>query len=283
MRKRLIHLSFLLFGLGGVGLLTHQVAAAPQAIEAGNDGRPTRLMGRLQELVRQLRELRQDYYTQKTQDDAEIEAAQRDCDLLKSQVEDLGAQEASLDTELSDYRAQIRDLEEQLETKAVVRAVVDRELAAFTSAQARQIEAGVPYKQQERIARLRAGLPDPNAAAVFSVAERLGHLWSYAQEELRLAGSSETYTDRAVVEEDALPYARYFRVGQLMLGYVTEDAREAAMWLDSPTGGRWRAISDPKQLAQLRDAAEILDRRQAPRFVSLPIVLDVPDPDEKSP
>ena len=275
MRRRFVQLGVLLVALVGTCCLAH-------AAEAVKDGDPARLMGRLQELIRQLRELRQDYYTQKAQDVAEMEAARRDCDLLKGQVADLREQEASLDAALADYRSQIQQLETELEEKAILGALVEQELNAFASAQVRQIEAGIPYRQLDRLARLRAASPEPNEATV-SVAERLGHLWSYAQEELRLAESSETYTERASVKNDALPYARYLRVGQLLLGYVTEDGEEGAVWLNLPEAGRWQAIADPKQLAQLRDAAEILDRRQAPRFVSLPIILDDSKPEKKSP
>ena len=55
------------------------------------------------------------------------------------------------------------------------------------------------------------------------------------------------------------------------------------MWVDGPEGGQWQRISGARQLGPLRDAAEILDRRQAPRFVSLPIVLDAAGESEKSP
>jgi len=277
MRRRIVQIILILVTCVGVVALPHGAAGAESASGA------TPLMGTLQELVRQLRELRRAYYTQKARDEAEMDEARRDRDLLQSQVEALREQEASLDAELAAYGAQIEDLESQLARKAAVRAVVERELAAFGSAQVRQIEAGIPYKQEERIARLRAGTSDANEAAGLSAGGRLEHLWSYAQEELRLAGSSETYSERAGLESGAAPYARYFRVGQLVLGYVTEDGEEGAVWLDGPQGGRWQAISDPKQFGPLRDAAEILDRRQAPRFVSLPIVLDTSDASEKSP
>jgi len=282
MRRQLLEVSLLLMVLTGVGSWLHKAASAAPVAVAGYDGGPAPAVEQLRELVRQLRELRQDYYRQKARDDAEIEAARHNGELLRSQVEELRAQEAALDTELADYQSQIGILRSQLEHKTIVREEINREVVAFASAQVTQIEEGIPYKQQERIARLRASSPDPNHATTVSAVDRLNDLWSYAQEELRLAASSETYTERATLEEQTLPYARYFRVGQLLLGYVTEDGQQAAMWLDGPQGGRWQPISDPRQFAQLRDAAEILDRRQAPRFVSLPIVLNDRNPNEKS-
>ena len=118
MRRRFLQLSVLLATLAVVGLMVPQVTAA--------EGGATRLMGKLQELVRQLRELRQDYYKQKAQDDAEIEAARRNGELLRSQLEELREQEVLLDAELADYQVQVENLEAELGRKAVVREAVER-------------------------------------------------------------------------------------------------------------------------------------------------------------
>jgi hypothetical protein len=101
----------------------------------------------------------------------------------------------------------------------------------------------------------------------------LGHVWNYAQEEFRLSRSPETYTDRAPAKDGSTPYARYFRVGQLILGYVTEDGRQTAIWSSLLDNKGWQVITDQKQSSQIRSAVEILDRRQAPKLVILPITL----------
>ncbi len=100
---------------------------------------------------------------------------------------------------------------------------------------------------------------------------------------MRLAGSSETYSDRASVEGNLTPYARYFRLGQSMLGYVTEDGQQTALWTPTLDADPWQAILDPAQAAQVRSAVEILDRRQAPAFVLLPIAVTVPPAEGKTP
>ncbi len=281
MRKRLFLASVLFVGLLAGGLLTHRAMATSQAV-ATSDGQ-TSLLETLQGLVTQLRQRRQDYYRQKALNETEMHTARENRAFLQTQVEDLREQEADLDRQLEESRSQVQTLEVQLKQKATLQNVVSREIMTFASEQQTQIAEGIPYKQSERIARLQAGVADVNESALTSVANQLGHLWSYAQEELRLAGSSETYTERAPVGEDALPYARYFRVGQLILGYVTEDGHQAAIWLSSPQGGRWQTISDPGQVAQIRNAVEILDRQQAPRFVSLPIATNASHLDTAEP
>ena len=62
-------------------------------------------------------------------------------------------------------------------------------------------------------------------------------------------------------------------MGQKILGYITEDGKQSAIWLSWPNRKDWLFITDTKQSAQIRSAVEILDRRQGPRLVTLPIVL----------
>lgn len=268
MQRRLVQVSLLMMAL---------TAPRLHAEKAVEPAAPTEALRRL---VTQLRELRQDYYRQKDRDEAEIEEARRNRDLLRSQVEELREQQATLDAELANYQSQVRTLEAERQSKAAVRREIDHNLETFVSAQATQIQEGIPYKQSDRLAPLQAPPADPNDPATTSVAARLSGLWSYSQQELHLAASSETYSERATLEEGTTPYARYFRVGQLILAYVTEDGQKAAVWLNEPQGGRWRLISDPKQFAPLRDAVEILDRQQMPRFVSLLIILNTQDSDQ---
>ena len=282
MRSHLPQVILLLAALAGIGSLTQRAVSAAQGADVAREPESASELKRLQELVRQLREIRQEYYTQKAQDEEAIRAVRRDKDSLRSEVEELREQEAALDAELADYRSQVQVLESAIEGRTAFRQDVARRLAAFVSEQEQQIAEGIPYKQQERLARLQSSSPDPNDATPASVASRLSSLWSYAQEELRLAASSETYTARATGNEGTLPHARYFRVGQSWLAYVTESGQHGAIWHVAPQGGRWHAIVNPEQMAPLRDATEILDQRQAPRFVPLPTVLNVPSPNDES-
>ena len=62
-------------------------------------------------------------------------------------------------------------------------------------------------------------------------------------------------------------------MGLRILGYMTEDGRQAAMWSSLPGHKDWLGITDMKQSGQIRSAVEILDRRQGPKLVTLPIAL----------
>jgi hypothetical protein len=64
------------------------------------------------------------------------------------------------------------------------------------------------------------------------------------------------------------------------LGYITEDGKQAAIWSVLEGRGGWLIIKDTKQAAQVRSAVDILDRRQGPKLVILPMTLASKDSDE---
>jgi FtsZ-binding cell division protein ZapB len=258
-------------------LASGPAAEAAQPADANNPGQQrsqTRDLSKtLEGLIRQLRELRSDYYLRKANDEAKLQTASRNSDLLEAELEELRRQQADLDRLIQQYKSESQDLRDQLASRAALQAAVRRHSHAFHSAQKAAIENVAPYKQPDRIERLEAACQDVNDANAVSIAEQLGRIWSYVQEEMRLARSSETYSAQAPSDDGASPHARYFRVGQLILGYDTEDNRRAGMWLNLPDGKGWVSFTDPKQAAQVRDAVEILDRRQGPKLLMLPVVM----------
>lgn len=270
MTRRWLQPGVLFVGMVVVCLLMHGSLAASSSSSAPDN--QTELLETLQDLVSQLRTLRQDYYQQRTQDNTKLQETQKNVRLLETQVAELRQQEAELDAEIHKYRGELETMTVEAVQRTHARNVIAGQISAFAVHQEDEIRKGIPYQQTERIARMGATRADANETAQLSTAEQLGHVWSYTQEELRLTGSSETYSERAAAEGDLTPYARYFRVGQWMLGYVTEDGRHAALWLPRFTGGAWEPIIKADRRKQIRSAVEILDRHQAPEFVALPIV-----------
>ena len=257
------------------------VIAAPQVTDPNKPQQANKqkeLSERLEELIRQLRQERSAYYVQKAQYEAKIEKARENHRILREELEELRRQEAESDQQLRKYEAEVEDLQEQLDPRASLKNILAEQIQPFLVSQRAAIENGIPYKKKERIARLESAVGDANVPSSISASDQLGHVWNYAQEELRLARSSETYTARAKTQDDSSPYARFFRVGQKILGYVTEDGRLAAMW--SSLKNDWLFVTDTKQANQIRSAVEILDRRQGPKLVTLPIALESKHSDE---
>jgi len=239
--------------------------------------RQTKLSGELEELIRRLRQERSAYYVQKARLETQIEKARENRKLLQDEFTELRRQETESDRQLQAYKTEVDDLKKQLGSKTSLEKVLTEQVQPFLTSQRTEIEKGIPYKQEDRFARLEAVVGDVNAPGGISMADQLGHLWNYAQEELRLARSSDTYTARAQTDEESSPYARFFRVGQKILGYITEDGKQAAMWSSLSSQKDWLLITDIKPSGQIRTAVEILDRRQGPRLVTLPVALEPAD------
>jgi hypothetical protein len=232
------------------------------------------LSGELEDLIGQLRQERSDYYLQKAETDAEIERMQGNSNVLQSSLDDLLEQETDLDKQIQQYRSEVNGLEKQLGAKSEIAEAIRGQIRSFCSMQKTAIENCTPYKQQERIDRLQITFEDSNDTNSVSVVDQLSRVWSYVQDELRLARSSETYSGRMRMDDGTSPHVRYFRVGQLVLGYITEDGKRAGMWSALSGKKGWRHISDPKQVSDVRDAVDILDRRKAPRLVALPVAIE---------
>jgi TolA-binding protein len=270
-------------GLLVLGILAGRAFPAPGVVdpnEPRQKNEQRELSERLEELIRRLRQERSAYYVQKARQEARIEKARENHKVLQEELDELRRQEAEADQQLRKYEAEVEDLKEQLAPRTTLENILAGQIKPFLTSQRAAIEKGIPYKQPERIARLEAARGDPNAPSRIPAADQLGHIWNYAQEELRLARSSETYTARAKSKDESSPYARFFRVGQRILGYMTEDGRLAAIWSSLQDDKDWMFVTDMKQSSQVRDAVEILDRRQGPKLVTLPIPLQSEDSDK---
>jgi hypothetical protein len=279
---RITSLRWCIFCLGLLvsTVFTGRTFAAPTAEEPNKPRQTNRqkeLSEQLEELIRRLRQQRSAYYVQKARLETQTEKARENRKILQSELDDLRKQHDESDQQLRKYEAEVGNLKEQLVLKESLENVLADRIRPFLENQKAAIVNCIPYKQQERIARLEAVVGDSNAPDSVSSSDQLGHVWNYAQEELRLARSSETYTARAKTDDESSPYARFFRVGQKILGYITEDGRQAAIWSSLQDGEPWMAVTDKKQSAQIRSAVEILDRRQGPKLVTLPIALESMD------
>ena len=256
-----------------VSVLWSAAGSNPQQMQSADPNalQIQQLSATLEGLIEDLRELRFGYYATRSETRAKIEQARRNREMLEAQLEQLRAEQADLDRQIESYASESADLRKELAGRSEIRRAFQLQAGPFREHQQQAIAGGIPYKQQERTARLKAADEDPGDANAVSISDRLNAVWSYARGELRLARSSETYTARAPEQNGAAPHARYFRVGQLILGYVTEDARRAAMWSAGPAGSKWRTVTDPGKADRLQTAVAILDRRQAPQLIMLPL------------
>ena len=219
----------------------------------------------LQATLRELRELRQSYYAGKELRAAEIVATQSTVRNLRSDVERLEADVARLDEDSTSIRAELDELHRR---NAALEQETSRVLAAISSfgdTVRPQVTHGLPYRQSERL-RAIAGFRDET-----SVASAFALMWTFVEDEIRVARSGETYSDEIELDGGRIKHARFVRVGKHVLGFVTEDGVDVGIWM---VGIGW--VTDPARFdpEAVRTAVEILDRRRGPEHVSLPIRLE---------
>lgn len=242
------------------------------------------LTKKLEGLIEQLRQERADYYTYKAQNETEIQKACENHKLLQDELNELRLRETEYDQQILKYKEEVEDINKKLMAKKTLENILHDQIQPFLTNQKTIIENGIPYKQKERLARLEAasGDIDTNEPNSITAAEHLENIWNYSLEELRIGRSSETYTARAKTGDNASPYARYFRVGHMISGYVTEDGRQTAMWLPQRDKYDFSVIKDKKQSEQIRKAVEILDHRQPSELVELAVSLKFAKAEENS-
>jgi len=158
------------------------------------------LSERLEELIQQLNQERSDYYSQKTQYETKIKQARGNREILEEEFNELQQQETDLYEQIQKYKTEIDNLNEQLATKSSLDDILQDTIQPFITKQQTLITQGIPYKQNERLAKLNSIIENINDSNDFSLAAQLDSIWSFTLEELRTGRSSETYTVRAQIE-----------------------------------------------------------------------------------
>lgn len=222
-------------------------------------------------LVRTLRQERSAYYKRQSERAERIERARNISKKLQSKLDELRRREEQLDEELAKIQSDIKQLSQQVKKSESMQPLLTEQFGKFMTVEARNIENGIPYRQEDRLTRLK-GLSE--AEKERSVSDVFGRIWNFSQEEMRIAGSGETFTDEINLGQGCRQNVRLFRVGHQILGYVTEDGAQTGIWLKQPEGTGWKHALEGANDEAVRKAVEILDRRRAPEYVDLPIMIE---------
>jgi hypothetical protein len=216
----------------------------------------------LNEVLRELRELRAGYYRRKRARQAKIDATRAEIASLRKELAGLGEETDKIDKDLAAARAEVRDLESRKSDHGIRLTKIRSSIPPFVEAARKHIREGPPCRIDSRLKALAAIGPDGR------IAESLGGLWVAFQDEVRMARSGETYTDEVKLPDGRRKHARMLRVGKHVLAFVTEDGLETGLWI---RGEGW--VTDPARIRPdaIRAAIEILDRRRAPEWVPLPV------------
>ena len=267
-------LARLLFGVLVIFCFYGSVSAAPEGKVAGAElGQGDALTEQLWSLVRSLGQLRADYYEKQGQRSEEIGQLRETAGKLEAEVEELRRREEAMDKDLAGIQAEIAELGiENAENQAMQLSVAGK-LDEFVAGQGEEVERGIPYRKNDRLARLAGRIGGEQPAQGRSVADVFGGIWSFSQEEMRIARSGETYTDLVELGERQMQYARLFRVGHQVLGYVTEQEGRVGIW---SAKGEWESVGKREGEA-VKEAVQILDQKSVPNYVQLPVRIEPAD------
>jgi hypothetical protein len=228
-------------------LLPLQAAEAPPQDAA-------QAVDELQDVLRTLRDERAAAYGRRRARAAEIESARSPLRRLEGDLAELKAKEAEADRALAELRRELGELGAAAAADQAAENALAPELEASAAFFRELVDQGLPYRQDERRARL--GGPGP-------VPDRLGRAWTFAQEELRIARSGEAWSADVPLPGGRAKPARIFRTGHLLAGFVTEDGAESGLW----SAGAWTPREDPA----IRRAVDMIDRRLPPGLLRLPV------------
>jgi len=225
------------------------------------------LRDELWDLVKSLRQLRTDYYEKQTEYSKKIKKYQTTCSKLEAELNELRERSENLDKNIADADKEISKLQKEKQKNDQVESSAVKKLHYFISQQTEIVEKGIPYRREDRLERLngKASVNDQQ------ISDLLGRVWSFSQEELRIARSGESFTGQVQTDKGRLQYARLFRVGYLVLGYITEQGGYAGIWDNGKQ--EWKSAAN-KEAESIRQSIDILDRKRAPEFIKLPVFIN---------
>jgi hypothetical protein len=231
-----------------------------------------KLTEQLWNLVRTIRQERSAYCKRQSERTQKIEETRNISKTLQSRLDELRVREEQLDEELNKIKSDIGRLKQQVKKNESMQSFLIEHLDKFVTVETVNIENRIPYRRIDRLVRLR-GLDEDGKEKL--VSDILGRVWNFSQEEIRIAGSGETFTNEISLGSDRRQNVRLFRVGHQILGYVTEDGTQTGIWLKQEEGAGWRHNLEGVGAEAVRKAVDILDRRISPEYVGLPIVIEL--------
>ena len=243
----------------------------PNQLESAASAKEVDLLDELRSLVQTLRQARTAFYERQRKTESRIERKRADLASLESRVAELRSAEEEIDRDLAQIEQEMEQLGFELQTNETHQAQLAENMDAWIRKGLRFVDEGIPYRREERRFRLSSVEEEGSERESVTAADTLGWIWSFFQEEMRIARTGETFTKQMDVGDNRIKYAQMFRVGHQVLGYLTEDGQQTGMWIFQDGRKQWKHHLQEKNSRSIQTAVEILDRRQEPELVPLPI------------
>ena len=229
----------------------------------------------LWELIRTLREERTAFGQRQTECSEKINEARDTIVILQQKHEDLKTKEDHLDKKITEIQQKIESMQKDVSNDKFAFLILDRQIDSFVSTAAERIRTGMPYEKEKRISRLPERSQEETGETSAAISDDFARIWSFAEEEFRIAASGETFTSQIALDNGTKPYARFFRVGHQILGFVAEEGSGTGLWRPAEPGKQWLTMTSYSEVSPIVKALNILDRNVAPALVQLPVQVKI--------
>jgi hypothetical protein len=230
------------------------------------------LQDELQQLVRRLRKMRQDYYARKQAQEDRIDEAAEQIASSERRKAALAPEKAEREGRVENLTAKAATLRSQRESHDALCSDLADALRRFVRDRQAAVQKGMPHRVEERLQLLHrldrdldSGLPSASTPVELA--------WLFAEGELRDAASGAAYTAEAALPDGRRKPARFCHLGHVLLGFLTEDGQECGYAAPTPDGFTWLLGSGDSRASVIRDAVRVLDRREPPRLLLLPFII----------
>jgi len=248
----------------------HRVATG----QIDNSGKLRELMNELQNTVTTLRKERQDYYSRKQETDVEVQDLRIQIQTLKAVQEELISEVEEVEGEMKTLNNDGKGLQTSISGYQEKEDKLSNSVLSYVKRLREQVDNGIPFRRQERTAKLNTIANGIDATEQMDIAEACNQLWSFCKDELRLAVTSETYRDTIRLADGREPHAEFVRVGKIIQAFTTEDGKDAGVWLsgsEAATATGW--VYDPSNasLHSIQKAIKIHKMQHHPEIINFPI------------
>jgi len=230
----------------------------------------------LNEKTARLQTLRQKYYRGLRERERKIRSATQQRNELESRLEKLTSQKEERTGTLATLRNQIDGLEEKQATLSDFTSMFRAKVSTFREQLREYVRRTVPYRRADRLKKIAPASEGSGEQASSKLVSRLRRLWRQALNEFRSARSAGVHKRDVRLPDGREKFSRVARIGYRIQFFVTDDQKEAGVWVPAAGDGanRWRVVLLNDRDPLIR-ALDMIRGHAAPGRVLLPVTLNV--------
>nr|WP_284732752.1 DUF3450 domain-containing protein [Larsenimonas rhizosphaerae] len=181
----------------------------------------------------------------------------------------LDSYNASLEAQVEDQSRRIARQKAELAQAGDIREALPGELASLTHRLRAMVAADLPFRHDERLARLDS-LDSMLGSASMSDGQKLKRILSVWRSEIDYGSTLDSWRGKLDGADKTERQVQFVRLGRVGYYYLSLDGDEGGVW----QGKGWQPL-DHEALSSLRHAVRMAHDQQAPELLTLPLSLPV--------